>query len=170
MLIFMLHCTHSVSLQWNGSYCCRQRLWRWLEKLQVKDEGSTLWYKQIYSVGFSVSPTYSHLGTVSSNHGLKCIGICWAHTALESGFSQLGIWSHGGVDYIVSPFQSTITGVVHVVWGFRSYHPCFCGNRWVLFSTYYIQEVVDSAPYTTGSCKMMFPISYLAYSVNYFYI
>ena len=30
------------------------------------------------------------------------------------------------------------------------------------------QEVVDSVPYTTGSCKMMFPISYLVYSVNYF--
>ena len=48
-------------------------------------------------------------------------------------------------------------------------HPCFCGNRWVLFSIY-SQEVVDSVefvPYTTGSCKM-FPISYLVYNVNYF--
>ena len=28
-------------------------------------------------------------------------------------------------------------------------------------------DSVDSVPYTTGSCKMMFPISYLVYSVNY---
>ena len=50
-------------------------------------------------------------------------------------------------------------------------HPCFCGNRWVLFSIYR-QEVVDSVnsvPYTIGSCKMMFPINYLVYSVNYTY-
>ena len=45
-------------------------------------------------------------------------------------------------------------------------HPCFCGNRWVF--SIYGQEVVDSVPYTTGSCKMMFLVSYLVYSVNYF--
>ena len=33
---------------------------------------------------------------------------------------------------------------------------CFCGNRWVIFSIYHT------------SCKMMFPISYLVYSVKYF--
>ena len=38
-----------------------------------------------------------------------------------------------------------------------------CSNRWVL----YWREVVDSASYTTGSCKLISPISYLAYSVNY---
>ena len=32
---------------------------------------------------------------------------------------------------------------------------------WYYFSTY-CQEVVDSVSYTTGSCKRMFPISYLA--------
>ena len=35
----------------------------------------------------------------------------------------------------------------------------------------YRQEVVDSVdsvPYTAGSCKMMFPISYLVYGINYF--
>ena len=45
-------------------------------------------------------------------------------------------------------------------------HLCCHGNRWVLFFIYW-QEVVDSVSYTTGSCKMMFPISYLVYSVNY---
>ena len=28
---------------------------------------------------------------------------------------------------------------------------------------YHWQEVVDSVPYTTGSCKTMFPISYIVY-------
>ena len=33
----------------------------------------------------------------------------------------------------------------------------------------YGQEVIDSVSYTTaGSCKIMFPVSYLVYSVNYF--
>ena len=46
-------------------------------------------------------------------------------------------------------------------------HPCSCDNRWVLFPIYW-QEVVDSVSYTTGSCKMMFTMSYFVYSVNYF--
>ena len=29
-----------------------QSIWRWLEELQVEDEGSTSWYEEIYSVGF----------------------------------------------------------------------------------------------------------------------
>ena len=42
-----------------------------LEELQAKDESSTSWCKQVYSVGFLyVSPTYSHLGTVSSSYSL----------------------------------------------------------------------------------------------------
>ena len=31
----------------------------------------------------------------------------------------------------------------------------------------YWQEVVGSVSYTIGSCKMMFPVNYLVYSVNY---
>lgn len=36
-------------------------------------------------------------------------------------------------------------------------HPCFFGNNWVLFSVHE-KQVVDYAPYSTGGCKMMFPI------------
>ena len=30
-----------------------------------------------------------------------------------------------------------------------------------------LQEVVDSVSYTTGSCKMIFTVSYFVYSINY---
>ena len=62
---FVVH-TNSVSLQRNGSYCCRQRLGGGLKscklRMRVQNLGTNNW--------FSVSPTYSHLGTVSSSHGL----------------------------------------------------------------------------------------------------
>ena len=43
-------------------------------------------------------------------------------------------------------------------------------SSWQLVPIYQ-QEVVDSVdsvPFTAESCKMMFPVSYLVYSINYF--
>ena len=38
------------------------------------------------------------------------------------------------------------------------------------FSAFVVTTYIDrkSVSYTTGKCKMVFPISYLAYSINYF--
>ena len=54
-VLIIVQCTHSVSL-----YCkmvAQQAtrspsIWRQLEWLQVKDESSTSWYEQVYSIGF----------------------------------------------------------------------------------------------------------------------
>ena len=77
---------------------------------------------------FPVSQTCSHLGTVSSSHGLwrmESGSLAWPHPFPQE---REGVWprvwpretrSQGGVDYnIVSPLHSTITGVV--VRGLRS--------------------------------------------------
>ena len=57
MPVFVVHCTHPVSLLYNGSYCCRQQGLKvfggGLEELQVEDEGEIQRLgEQIYSVGF----------------------------------------------------------------------------------------------------------------------
>ena len=51
--------------------------------------------------------------------------------------------------------------------GHSPVHPCFYSNRWVLFSITILTEMLGICfiyvgRYITGSCKMMFPISYLA--------
>ena len=68
-MLIIAQCTHSVSL-----YCKMvaqqatrsQSIWRRLVRLQVKDDSSTSRYEQVYK-WFPASPTYSHLGTVSSS-------------------------------------------------------------------------------------------------------
>ena len=63
-----------------------------------------------------------------------------------------------------------LTGPSHIyIYIYTLLYPCFCGNRWVLYSIYG-QEVVDSVDsgiYTPEVVKRMFPISYLVYSVNF---
>ena len=52
---------------------------------------------------FPVSPTYSHLGTVSSVTVYSAL-IFAEHIQLWNQDSlSYGVWSQGGVDYIVSP-------------------------------------------------------------------
>ena len=53
---------------------------------------------------FPASPTYSHLATVSSSHGLYCMDIL-ANT-YRCGIRILSamVWSQGGADYTASPF------------------------------------------------------------------
>ena len=63
-------------------------------------------------------PAYSHLGTVSSSHGLYCIGTCKAHTGVEPGFSRLWYGVRVAQTTLQALFRSTITGVV--VQGFRN--------------------------------------------------
>ena len=53
--------------------------------------------------------------------------------------------------YVITHYVSNETPV-HIL-----HFTGFSSNRWVLFSIY--MKVVDSVSYTTGSCKMMFPIS-----------
>ena len=67
---------------------------------------------------FPVSQTCSHLGT-SPQVTVYSAWIFAEHIQLwnQNSFS-FGAWSQGGVDYIVSPFHSTVTGVV--VRGLRS--------------------------------------------------
>ena len=42
-----------------------------------------------------LKPTYSHLSTASSSHGLR-MWIFGAHTAVESEFLSYGVWSQAG--------------------------------------------------------------------------
>ena len=50
--------------------------WRRLEELQVEDEGEIQHLGTNIFRWFPASPAYSHLGTVSSSHGLSCMGTC----------------------------------------------------------------------------------------------
>ena len=67
---------------------------------------------------FPVSPTYSHLGTVSSSHAVYSGYLLSTYIAVESEFSQLWSMESGLFFYIVCSFLSTITGVV--VWSFKT--------------------------------------------------
>ena len=86
--------------------------------MQVEDEGSTSWYKQIYSVGFmhlqliyilALSPPV----TVYSALVLAKHIQLWNQDSLSYGFGVRVVQTT-----LSALFRSTITGVV--VWGFRS--------------------------------------------------
>ena len=78
-----------------------QSIWRWLEGLQVKDESSTSWYKQVYFVGF----LRLHILALSPQVTVYSACIFAEHIQLWNQNSlSYGVWSQGGVDYIVSPF------------------------------------------------------------------
>ena len=95
-----------------------QSIWRLLEELQVKDEGEIQHLGTNNSVGFLHLQRYSHIGTVSLSHSLYCMGTCYAHTGVESGFSRLWYGVRVVQTTLQALFQSTITGIV--VQGFRS--------------------------------------------------
>ena len=104
------HCTHSVSLLLLLQATRSQSIWKRLEELQV----NILIQTNIFSHASNLSFTSWHclLKSWSIVHG-------YLLSTYSCGIRVLSaMGSRGGVDYIVSPFQNTITGVV--VWGFRS--------------------------------------------------
>ena len=69
--------------------------------LQVKDESSTSWYEQVYFVGF----LRLHILALSPQVTVYSAWIFAEHIQLWNQNSlSYGVWSQGGVDYIVSPF------------------------------------------------------------------
>ena len=114
-----VHCTHSVSLQWGSSYSCRQQIQspsNWPEELQVKGEGSTAQYEQVYSIGF-VTP---HFDTVSSS---ACLYSGYLLSPQSCGIRILSAMEYGARSFLMQSilsahFLSTITGVV--VWSSTS--------------------------------------------------
>ena len=94
-----------------------QSIWRQLEELQVKDESSISWYKQVYSIGFLCLQLIHILALLVSSSS------AWIFAEHIQPWNQnslnYGVWNQGGVDYIVSPFPE------HNYWscGFRSSSP-----------------------------------------------
>ena len=67
-----------------------------------------------------LKPTYSHLSTASSSHGLRMWIFAEHITAVESEFLSYGVWSQAffDVDDLSALSLSIITG--GLVWSFRS--------------------------------------------------
>ena len=73
------------------------------EGLQVKDESSTSWYKQVYSVG-SLRLQLIHILALSPQVTVYSAWIFAEHIQLQNQNSlSYGVWNQGGVDYIVQP-------------------------------------------------------------------
>ena len=103
-------CTHSRSLLWGGSYCCRQHIQRRPEGLQVKNGGST---PQNILCDSNLFTSWHCL--------LKSCGLQWIFaehiyicgTRVLSAITR--VWTQAFlVQSVVSPFLSTVT--VIVVW------------------------------------------------------
>ena len=72
--------------------------------MQVRDEGSTSWYEQIYSIGF-LHLQLIHIFALSPQVTVYSAWVFAEHIQLWNQDSlSYGVWSQGGVDYTVSPF------------------------------------------------------------------
>ena len=82
-------------------------IWRRHEELQVEDESESQHLGTNIFRRFPASPIYSHLGTVSSSHGLAILH-GYLLITYRCGIRILSgmVWSQGGADYTASTFRA----------------------------------------------------------------
>ena len=128
--------------------------------------------KKLTLVCFQVISTASYKA-VSYNHVLDVIyiGACMAWCYLASMTWHYCMYIRMYPARRMHCINNILTYILVVYYySIFSTSTCFYGNRWVLFFTI---KLTGSCRfcfiiYTTWSCKMVYPINYHVYSINYF--